>query len=207
MAKCLSVAALIAATAALPVVWAEPVAPAPAAAMLQTVNLDSIKAIFDNAKVPATILDAGHLRLVQAELSGGYWILAAPIDCPNNDQTGACKSVALLSAVWRMKPGLEKVAAFVREHQRFGMPFTTEDGQPLLRYVISVADGVGPRYLENRMVDFYYEQKEFEQAMLGQGPASPGFSVAPHAKAVKAPDAAAALALLPAPHPEGKLAP
>lgn len=177
------------------------------AAAVTSVNLASLKAIFDNAKVPATVKGSGGgVQYVQAELSG-YWILAVPVECPNRDQTAACKGVALLSAAWNDKPGFEKLATFTREHQRLSMPFTAPEGQPILRYVMMVSDGVGPSYIENRMVDFYYEQKEFEQAMFGQASTNPGFAVAASGKAKKTVDPAAALAALPDPRPSGKLSP
>lgn len=177
------------------------------AATVTSVNLASLKAIFDNAKVPATLEGNGTaVRFIQAELVG-YWILAVPVECPNKDQDGACKGVALLSAGWNNAPGLEKLAAFTREHQRLSMPITTPAGQPILRYVFMVSEGVAPNYVENRMADFYYEQKEFEQAVFGQSSTTPGFSVASGGKAQKSVDVAAALAALPEPHPGGKLAP
>jgi hypothetical protein len=174
--------------------------------LVESVNIASLKAIFDNAKVPATVeTSGGGVRFVLAELQG-FWILAVPADCPNSDQNGTCKSVALLSAVWKIKPGLEMLNRYAAANQRLSMPMAGEDGQPLLRYVFSV-NGVAANYVEDRMVDFFYEQKEFEQALNGSKPASPGFSVAGGAKVEKAVNAAAALAALPAPRPSGKLSP
>lgn len=140
-----------------------PPGPAPGApaagGLVTTVNVDSLKAVFDQNNVPATIQSDSGFTYVSSTLNGNA-VYVVPMACINGDAKGDCKVVMLASANWQSKMKLSVVMDFVRK-PHFASVVVTADGYPFLRYAFAVTAGVGPDYIKSALIAFGGEMTEF----------------------------------------------
>lgn len=156
---------------------APPAPPAPVAAapgVVKSVNLNVIKAVFDNAGVPAEIQKTNDGFSYVAAKLGGNFVATAPLDCKNSDPNGECGAVVILSGTMSAK----LTPAQVNEYQQdlhLATPLLVGQGEPMLRYAFLINDGIAPNYLEGTLVAFKYEMDSFA-TFVGKAKSGPGSS-------------------------------
>lgn len=153
---------------------APPPAPAaPAGGMVTSVNLASLKAVFDRANVPAEIRkEADGFSYVETSLAGNAMLLV-PAMCENNDRNGNCAGVIYLSGVWKSQIAPDKIRDAAKE-PRFATIIADGSGAFILRHTLAVHKGVGPDYLEWSIVQFSDEMLDFGKFLTAQGGAASG---------------------------------
>lgn len=157
---------------------APPVAPAPPApvapGVVKSVNLSVIKAVFDNAGVPAEIQKTNDGFSYVAAKLGGNFVATAPLDCKNSDPNGECGAVVILSGTMSAK----LTPAQINEYQQdlhLATPLLVGQGEPMLRYAFLINDGIAPNYLEGTLVAFKYEMDSFA-TFVSKAKSGPGSS-------------------------------
>lgn len=149
----------------------QPAPPAPAG-LVTSVNLQSIKAVFDGAGVPATLEKTSDgFSFIAATLAGNF-VATAPIDCENADPNGKCGAVAILSGTWPTKLTPAQANAFAQDFH-LSQPLLVGQNEPMLRYIYVLNDGVGPAYLENTLVIFAHEMQAYGE-FIGKNKQGPG---------------------------------
>jgi hypothetical protein len=154
----------------------EPAVPATSAGtgILKSVNLAVIKAVFDNAGVPATIEKTSDGFSYVAASLGGNFVGTAPLDCKNSDPNGECGSVVILSGTMSVKLTPAQINEY-SQNLHLATPLLVGQGEPMLRYAFLVNDGIAPGYLEGTLVAFKYEMDSFAD-FVGKAKKGPGSS-------------------------------
>lgn len=148
--------------------------PAAPAGLVTSINLQSIKAVFDAAGVPATVEKTSDGFSFVAATLGGNFVATAPIDCENADPAGKCGAAVILSGTWPTKLTPAQANAFAQDFH-LSQPLLVGENEPMLRYIFVLNDGVGPAYLENTLVIFAHEMQAFGE-FIGKNKQSPGSS-------------------------------
>lgn len=158
-------------------------AAAPAATgMINSVNVNSLKAVFDAAGVQAEIVkEANGFSYVSTTLFSAP-VVAVPMDCANGDQTGDCKVIFVESGQWNAKMPSAKLAEFNRDLRFSHMISYEEGGEPALRYVVSVGQGVSPDFVLGTFANFAGDLQDFVKFAQAQQTSKPGFASATDSK-------------------------
>lgn len=149
---------------------------------VSTVNIASLKSVFDAHGIPAEISTNQNGASYISATVGGRWMMTAPVDCKDDNQNGTCNSVLIQSTAYTLKtpPTLEQLMEFTRTGPKFVtvLQFGAE-GHMLVRQLFDVSAGVGADYIKSRFKEFLLEDAVFENyisSLAAPGAASAGFS-------------------------------
>lgn len=158
-----------------PVIGTVPADEATAPQMVTSVNIASLKAVFDRANVPVEVrTEANGFKYLMGSLYGNG-VFVYPVDCKDGNSDGECSAVALESGEWSAKLPNDKLVEFSRP-LRLSHAVAYEGGKPFLRYVFLVAPGVGPDFVRENLSIFSYDMQEFAKFAAAIKAPAAGFS-------------------------------
>jgi hypothetical protein len=158
-----------------PAIEAPPPVSDPVPALVTSVNIASLKAVFDNANVPVEVrTEANGFKYLVSTLYGNG-VFVYPVDCKDGNFDGECAAVVIESGEWPAKLPNDKLVEFSRP-LRLSHALAYEGGKPFLRYIFLVKPGVGPDFVRDNLSMFSSDMQEFAKFAAAIKAPAAGFS-------------------------------
>ena len=158
-----------------PAIDPAPVVPDTSAGMVKSVNIASLKAVFDRANVPVEVKKEANGFQYLATTLYGNGVFIYPADCKDASSDGECSTVVVESGTWPQALPAEKLVEFSRD-LRLSHPIAFQGSTPFLRYVFTVNEGIGPNYIHNALSIFSYDMQAFAKFASAVKAPAQGFS-------------------------------